>query len=393
MHSPAGSTIPNGYSRLEIERAIRTLPKGWVSEDSALIDPGSEYWQGSLGPGTAMLVGPSSAGKTTITCGLGYAFATGTSFFGRQIIEPMGVAHILGEAVSGIALRYSAIRFQTGTNEPLAIAWKQNTGDLFNANIRKALRAQLAELDAFYQSEFDVKLRVLFFDTARTNWHFKDENDNAAWSRVVQILQEFADAINGLALATHHPPKSGVGESGGGASRAGLDYILTASCDRNDETGEVKSRKLASTKHRDGETGIISAFELKKVALGIMDAFGQEVTSVVAVPSDAPVGAQMKAENATVITFRRAFDEAMHIDARSHSVLQSPDIQSPVVIATPVDAVRTEFYRRWATGDGDEKKAQEARRKAFQRALKSNAIMQEFGREVLPDGEEVIWRL
>jgi hypothetical protein len=42
-------------------------------------------------------------------------------------------------------------------------------------------------------------------------------------------------------------------------------------------------------------------------------------------------------------------------------------------------------------GEGDGKQAQEARRKAFQRAL--SKLHRDYGREVLPDGEEVIWRL
>jgi hypothetical protein len=380
------------YSFDDVEEAIRTLPKGWISEDSAPIDPGTEYWQGALGPGTAMLVGPSSAGKTTISCGLGYAFATGTSFFGRQIIEPMGVAHILGEGASGVARRYSALRFHTGANLPLPIAWKHNTADLFNKKSRLELIAELAELNAYQKSEFDVWLRVVFFDTARTNWQFRDENDNPSWSRVVQHLQEFANAINGLAIATHHPPKSGIGESGGGAGRAGLDYILTASCNRNDETGEVSNRKFAVTKHRDGETGIISAFELKKVALGIMDAFGQEATSVVAIPSDAPTTATIaKSENHTVVTFRRAFDEALQTHGREHTVFNDGVIPSPTVMAAPVEAVRQEFYRRYATGDSDESKAQATRRQAFNRALKT--LVHQYGREVLSDGEEILWRL
>jgi hypothetical protein len=119
--------VYNGkYTPGEIEHAIRTLPKGWVSASEAPNQPVSEYVQGALGPGTAMLVGPSSAGKTTLSCGLGYAIATGNSFFGRRVIEPMGVAHILGEGVSGISRRYDAIRIHTGDHDALPIAWRQN---------------------------------------------------------------------------------------------------------------------------------------------------------------------------------------------------------------------------------------------------------------------------
>jgi hypothetical protein len=237
-----------------------------------------------------------------------------------------------------------------------------------------------------------VRLRVVFIDTTRSNWQFKDENSNSEWAKVIQHLQQFADATNGVAIATHHPPKSGIGESGGGSARAGLDYILTASCDRNDETGEIKNRRLALTKHRDGETGVISAFELKKVALGILDAFGQEITSIVAVPTDGPASAAAaKAENDTIVTFRRAFDEALSVAGRDHRVMESGDVESPIVMAASIKVVRREFYKRYVTGDEDEKRAQENRRKAFQRALK--ALINKYGREVLSDGEEVIWRL
>ena len=383
--------VMNGYTRPEIEHAIRTLPKGWMNAGSAPINPDAEYWEGTLGRGTGMIVGPSSAGKTTITCGLGHALATGSSFFGRRIIEPMGVAHILGEAVSGVARRYKAIGLHTGTNEPLPIAWKQNTSDLFDQKVRRTLIAELRELSAYQRSEFDVSLRVLFFDTATTNWFFKDENDNPSWVKLTQHLQEFADAIDGLAMTTHHPPKTGVGERGGGAGRAGVDYIIATPCDRNDETGEVKNRQLALTKHRDGETGIISALELKTVALGIIDTFGKEITSVVAIPSDMPVTVTTAKSKDTALTvFHRAFNEALHTHGREHEAFSSADCQSPVVMAVPLDAIRDEFFRRWCVDQEDEMKAYEARKRAFNRVLQ--ATLDVYGRENI-DGAQLLWKL
>lgn len=386
-----GAKVINGYTRTELEHAIKALPKGWMNADTAPINPGAEFWQGALGPGTGLFVGPSSLGKTTIACGLGYAFATGQSFFGRRIIEPMGVAHVIGESPDDIAKRYRAIQLHTDDDQPLPISWKQNSANLGDDKIRRALIKDLQDLNAYYEDEFSARLRVLFFDTVVTNWQFKDENSNPEWAGLIRNLQEFADAIEGLALAIHHPPKSGVGERGGGASRAGADYILTGSCDRNDETGEVKNRKLALTKHRNGETGIISAVEIKKVALGILDAFGQEITSIVAIPSDAPTTSlSAKKPKASLLTLHRAFDEALHIDGRQHEVFSSPDCSSPVVMAAPLEVVKAEFYRRWAVDETDEEKALQARKKAFSRILKETIEI--YGRENV-DGEQLIWKL
>jgi hypothetical protein len=378
----------SAYRAEEIEHAIAALPAGWRNEDSDALAPFEEYWKGRLGPGTAALIGPSSAGKTTLLCRLGYGLATGQPVFDAPVISPMGVAHVMGESVGDIPRRYAALRYHTGDNRRWPIAWTANKANLFEKRERRALITKLRELDAYFQAEFEVPLKAVFFDTATTNWHFDDENSNGQWARLTIGLEEFADAVEGVALYAHHPPKSGTGERGGGAARAGLGYILTASCDRDDRTGKVENRQLAVTKHRNGETGPISGFELQQVALGIIDAFGDQVTSVVAEPCEAPdTDASARAPTANNAKFDRAFEDALREHGKPHRVMTD----GPHVEAVEVSHVKAAFKRRYATGETDAKTAGSAFRQAWRRELLQNAPRRGYATEAT-NTVELIWR-
>jgi hypothetical protein len=263
------------------------LPKRFIAENSRPITAPSDYIQRMLGPGISAIVGPSSVGKTTLTATIGRACATGEPVFGRKVLRPMGVAHIMGESLASIELAYAALRIRAGDTRKLPIVWADNEGrDLTQKQAREALKTDLRLVSKHMLAEDGVPLKVVFFDTVTRTFPMQDENSNAEMNRIMGYLGEIAQAIDGTAVAIHHPPKTGIGERGGGALRGGADYIITASCDRDDTTGIVSNRQLAVTKHRTGTTGPISAFDLEQVGLGILDAFGEEATSVVAVPAD-----------------------------------------------------------------------------------------------------------
>jgi hypothetical protein len=149
-----------------------------------------------------------------------------------------------------------------------------------------------------------------------------------------------------------------------------------------------REEKLALAKARDGTEGPIAPFTLKPHQLGI-DADGDPFGTLIVVPGEpgetTVLRKRQTLEPRSTRTFREAMMKALESAGRDIRVRDD----GPVVRAIEVKNVRTEFYRRYPTGEVEAGKPTEARQKAFQRILRN-----------LPDdiliatrnGVELLWR-
>ena len=129
----------------------------------------------------------------------------------------------ISSAGCGVPRRYTAKRLHEGASSPLPIAWRSNGENPFYPKALKAMTSEIRAVSAVMEWEYGTPMRVLFVDTIASNFRFHDENNNAEMARCVVCLRELAHAIGGLVIGVHHPPKTGIGERGGGALRADID--------------------------------------------------------------------------------------------------------------------------------------------------------------------------
>jgi len=341
--------------------------------------------------GIAFIGGQSGAAKTFVAAYLATALATATPFFGKPVSEPIGVLIIAAEGRAMIGARIEAARRALSTPPAkLPVAWAVELPELKTGEQIKKYAAQLNCIGQRFRKDYGVRLGAIIIDTVASALDVDDEDDNSEAARIVRKMRELGRACSALIIPVHHYGKStSTGLRGGSSWRAGADVILSVLADRDQETGDVKNRRLAIAKARDGIEGPVGPFTLQWVALDT-DEDGAPFGTCVVEPV---LGGQMtakvagKAKNSRAVrVFREAFTEALLKRGVERAVMGD----GPWVRAVPIDDVRAEFRRRYATGEAEPDERSEAARKAFSRAL--DAVAAEFTTEIDPQGgAEWIW--
>jgi hypothetical protein len=320
--------------------------------------------------------------------------ASGAEFFGRTVTERVGVLILAAEGQSNLPRRMEAAKRHRGVTERLPIAWLGDVPNLSDPKALAPLKDKIAAVAERFQDVFGVRLGVVFVDTVAASFSFKDENDNAEAANAIRVLRDIGTSANVLLVPVHHYGKSETtGLRGGSAFRAGADVVLSVLADRNEITGEVGNRALALSKTRDGEEGPIGPFDLKHIEIGTDDngkPWGAAAISArpgEAIVTKAGGGGSRRQPPRNLTTFRDSVTEVLL--GTTGTDVPRPGM-SPVRAITLKD-VRAEFYKRYATGDDDPKKAAETRKKAFNRAL--NALIGKEYATVEKNGEDLIWPL
>lgn len=341
--------------------------------------------------GIAFIGGQSGAGKSFIAVDLALALATATPFFGRAVREKVGAVILAAEGRGMLAARVEAARLERAPNERrLPIAWLAEIPQLMSPAEIKKFGSRLAVLGRHFKTEFSVRLGAVFIDTVVATFDMEDEDDNSEAARAIRKMRELGNACGALIVPVHHYGKSiTTGLRGGSSWRGGADAVLSVLADRDDTTGEVRNRRLALAKSRDGAEGPIGRFTFRPVQIGI-DCDGETFGTLVVEPilgrtpiSERAVRA-MK-ENRGVRTFREAFTEALDVCGTDIAVLND----GPRVRAVRVQDVRTQFDRRYANGETTAEQRSAATRMAFKRAL--DQLAGQFATEVKADGVEWVW--
>ncbi|MGA7328395.1 MAG: AAA family ATPase [Rhodomicrobium sp.] len=338
--------------------------------------------------GTGLAGGKSGAGKSFIAIDLAVAIASGGQFFGRQVRETLGVVYLAAEGGGGIENRIFAAKRKRDLTAPLPIAFSSAIGDLSDDKEIDNLINKLKRIDRHFLDRFKVPIGVVIVDTMSAAFRMKDENSNAEGAATCQRLAKISSELKAAAMGVHHYGKGSDAElRGASAFRANVDFVLGVLGERDNQTGKVTGRSLIVAKHRDGEEGPISNFELKFVELGVDD-YGDPFGSCAVEPTGLLQTAleRPKKPNAANDTFHAAFNEVAISSARKHLV----NGKGPQVQAVKVELVRNEFYRRYVTGDEDGKAAAK-RRSAFNRALNQLRNGRPYYTEV-EDGVEWIWQ-
>jgi hypothetical protein len=341
------------------------------------------------------IAGESTAGKTFVAVDLSFAIALGQPFFGKAV-KLGGVLYVAAEAPGTIPARMQAARMHRAY--PLVPNLSKATdGDLTYERANHlpiavlkdvpdlATEKGLAQLIATAKLAGDemmrrhgVPLRLVEIDTAIAAFGIKDWNNAADVSKVTRALSRIQNATDAAVLAVaHHGKDISKGVAGSFALKANVDTILSVLMSADDDalSGEVKGRHIALTKWRDGPTGWQSEFQLASVKIGVNDD-GEDIFSAVVAPvvNATRLGAVKRSKvgrpgngGRVLGAFKDAFSEALG-ESGQHVRVHG---DGPQVRAVRRDLVRKAFYARYGVDIKDEKKAGDARRKAFGRGLET----------------------
>jgi hypothetical protein len=348
--------------------------------------------KGLLPPdGVAFLGCQSGAGKTFVATNLTVCLASGEPFFGRAVKERVGVVIVAAEGQGAIAARVEVARRHITKESAPPIAWLARIPPLQSDFDVDAFASRLAAAGRHFKTTFGVRLGVVIIDTVAATFDLEDEDDNSEAARTIRKMRLLGEKINALVIPIHHYGKATTtGLRGASGWRAGADVVLSLLAERNETTGEVSNRQLAIAKSRDGIEGPIAPFDLKFTALGLDDD-GEPFGSCVVEPQLDKMllpqanGSKIVREPRTLRVFREAFTEA--IDGLGQPIRVHGD--GPEVRAVRIDHLRAQFDRRYATGETDTAKRDDATRKAFRRTLERVAA--QFPTSV-QSGEEWIWK-
>jgi hypothetical protein len=223
----------------------------------------------------AALISQSGTGKSFALCDVSAHGAAGVEWSGHRT-APMPWLIVALEGFTATQNRLFALRQE---RPELADAPVQITD--FPLNLLDA-----GNVTEFVRIAAPLAPGVVAIDTLSAACAGLAENESQPMGVVLANVRRIRDELNCTVLLVHHLGKDATrGARGHSSFFASLDTELTLEL-----SGDV--RTIKSTKQRDFETGqIVAAFKLKSVQIGFDDD-GDEVTSCVIDPTDAPTAAK-----------------------------------------------------------------------------------------------------
>ena len=317
--------------------------------------------------GICFIGGQSGAGKTFVAVDLAVSLASGISFFSQPTLERVGVVILAAEGAHTLASRIQVARERKTTSQLLPIAWQADVPNLADTRRIRDLITRLGAVDRKFRKDHGVRLGAVICDTLAACFAIEDENDNSKATVVIRYLKELSDHLNLVVIPIHHYGKSAeTGLRGASAWRAGSDVVLSVLANRDHTTGKCNNRRLTLAKHRSESEGFELPFKLTFVPTGKTE--DDEETGACYVELCSSDNAKNSTQHKKPTRDCKAYCHALGVLLGDKGEKIRPyGRDSCEVLAVNREDIRQEFYRaRPADGD-DEKKINEARRKAFTR--------------------------
>jgi AAA domain len=240
-------------------------------------------------PGLCVLYGQPKAGKSFLALEWAMSIAAGVPTLERRTIQGEVVYCCGGEGLPGLKQRRDAWLRQRGIPAPSQFHLLKNAVDVAN-------QAEML-IAAIRANGWCPSLIVI--DTLAKNFGGGDENSTKDMNAFVAGCIAIQEAFPGATiLIVHHVGKDeGKGSRGSSALLGAVDaaFLLTSSKPKLAEPADRQRIKLTTTYMKDGEKQKPWELELHTIELGA-NQFGKRITScVVALPEQAPAGAEVAA--------------------------------------------------------------------------------------------------
>jgi hypothetical protein len=322
--------------------------------------------------GVGFLGGQSGAYKTFAAIELLVCINTGHPYAERKIEATGATLYIAFEGAGTIKGRLKARRSTLpDPDADLPFYVLEGIGPVSTKADFEAFGAQIKADCETIQKECGQPVRVIVVDTVAASGMIGEdkESDPAAWQKVFDFYNPIAKAIGCAIVLVHHYGKdANAGLRGSSNARAGADFALAMTCQRDEITGESSNHFLALTKSREWPEGSIAAVSATEVEIGHR-ADGSPISSLVLSFDTGTKLRTMRKPNRASLAFSEAFRAAMA--GHSERVKVHGEAQAPTVMAVRVEHIRQEFARIYVTGQADEKKRNDTLRKQFTNALKA----------------------
>jgi hypothetical protein len=332
--------------------------------------------------GQGLKSGQWGAGKTFAGMDLAASVMTGTAFAGREISRRGGVVFIAAEGASEIPIRLKGVVEQklrpnalamAAAGEPLDVdlnrlpfAWIEECPSLNENSTFERLVATVLEAGRQMKEQFDLDLALIVIDTLSASANFADANDAAEGQRIMNRLNELSRRTGAFCLAVDHFGKvAETGTRGTSAKEAAADVVLAVLAER-DIAGTISNTRMAVRKLRGGATGAETHFDLRVVDVG-----EGETTCVIEWKSDQSLKQASTATKERWPKSLRIFRSAMHTALAGSGTTSRPFPDGPPVRMVADHHVRDEFVAAYPADGENEKKKADAKRQAFNRALKT----------------------
>lgn len=226
--------------------------------------------------------GQSGAYKTFGLLGLAGSIISGDDWHGYQIKRRGGVVYLAYEGEYTVDERIAAVAHETGRLEPPMIV-PEEPDQLGYEESMESLEESLRAESRIMEEDYGVPLVCVMIDTVAAAGLIPadKENDPGAWAWVFLKLSRIAKRLKLAFILCHHAGKdAAAGLRGSSGAKAGADFIITMSAERDEISGEATNRFLHVSKTRRGGEGTIGAVTGKTVLVGI-DEDGEDITTLV----------------------------------------------------------------------------------------------------------------
>ncbi|HVI27287.1 AAA family ATPase [Hansschlegelia sp.] len=331
--------------------------------------------------GKGLLSGQWGAAKTFVALDLAGCVMTGGDFAGRAIQRVGGVVLIAAEGANEVSVRLRGVvqvklKEHGGVDpdklERLPFAWIDECPPLMSKDAVAIHTATIAAAADRMRSDFRTELVLIIIDTLMAAAGIEDENDAAQGQKIMRMLDELSRSSRAFVLAVDHFGKTvETGTRGTSAKEAAADMVLALLGDKDTE-GKVSNRRMAIRKLRSGATGAVTPFELKTIPLEAQSAFSATATCIVEwrMAGDRLSGKAGK-ERRWPPALRVLHAALINKLAEEGEERRPFGHDGPSVRTVAVAGVRVEFYDVYPADSPDPAKRADAKRRAFDRALRS----------------------
>jgi hypothetical protein len=239
--------------------------------DAAAAPPRDYYLKGLISPGELSLWwGDGGAGKTFFLLYMAYMLSLGRQVFGRRV-KPVRVLYLGLEGEGGIEQRIEALRREHGDAE--GFAYVAQPVNLFSdeaaiADVKEAIRQHGAG--------------IVFVDTLNRAIGEGSESGDSDMGRLRSTFDQIRYETSAHVAVVHHGGKD---EARGPRGHSGLLFATDVTVKLAE--GEMGSRSATVTRVKDGESGAVIGFKLRKIELGI-DEDGDPIETAIAEETDTP---------------------------------------------------------------------------------------------------------
>lgn len=274
------------------EQRLKSAPRGEIA-DMSLLEIADKYSLGELAdefdvtadipnvpeviegiiplPGVGLLAGMSGPGKTALGLDIIAHLVRGDDWIGRRVTSRNGVLWFAYEGVKSVLWRMKAIAMVVGErmHDTPFFPVLRDPVRLDGKGSYAVMAGTIRHHQERCREKYGCELTTVVIDTASASGMVTDDGDQKQWNAAFQFLKELARELNVTIIVVTHSAKGEEGSivRGSGVSYDHADFIIGLKAENVE--GERGRRYMFLEKHRDEETGWLTDYSMRSVAVGL----------------------------------------------------------------------------------------------------------------------------